>query len=63
MLIPQIEDSIRAVLIAHGIVPSSFYDSGVQDEYNLNKVLTNPNSPNPLNAFSVKTSSSNFAGF
>ena len=48
MLIPQIEDSIRAVLIAHGIVPSSFYDSGVQDEYNLNKLLTNPKFAEPL---------------
>lgn len=40
-LIPQIEESVRYFLIRCGIVPSSFTDKGIQDEYNLNKLLTN----------------------
>ncbi|MEP7038430.1 MAG: DUF4209 domain-containing protein, partial [Acidobacteriota bacterium] len=38
-LIPQMEESIRYFLIRCGIVPSSFTDKGIQDEYNLNKLL------------------------
>ncbi|MDQ4120345.1 MAG: DUF4209 domain-containing protein [Acidobacteriota bacterium] len=41
-LIPQIEESVRYILIKSGIVPSSFDDKGIQDEYNLNRLLTNP---------------------
>ena len=41
-LIPQIEESVRYILIQCGIVPSSFDDKGVQDEFNLNKLLTHP---------------------
>lgn len=48
-LIPQFEESIRTVLIAAGVVPSSFYDSCIQDEFNLNKLLTNPKFTEPLN--------------
>jgi len=40
-LIPQIEESFRHVLIQSGIVPSSFTDNEIQDEFNLNKLLTN----------------------
>ena len=39
-LIPQIEESIRYVLIKTGIVPSSFEDKGIQEVYNLNRLLT-----------------------
>jgi hypothetical protein len=38
-LVPQIEESVRYFLIRCGIVPSSFTDKGIQDEYNLNKLL------------------------
>lgn len=38
-LIQQIEESVRFMLIRCGIVPSSFTDKGIQDEYNLNKLL------------------------
>lgn len=48
-LIPQFEESIRLVLLASGVVPSSFYESGVQDEFNLNKLLSNPKFTEPLN--------------
>jgi hypothetical protein len=41
-LIPQIEESVRFILIQCGVVPSSFYDKGIQDEFNLNKLLTLP---------------------
>ncbi len=50
LLIPQFEESIRAVLMAKGVVPSSFYESGIQDEFNLNKLLTNPKFTEPLEA-------------
>jgi tetratricopeptide (TPR) repeat protein len=39
-LIPQLEESLRYILIGCGIVPSSFDEKGIQDEYNLNKLLT-----------------------
>ncbi|MEK7724929.1 MAG: DUF4209 domain-containing protein [Acidobacteriota bacterium] len=48
-LIPQIEESIRYILIQSVIVPSSFDDRGVQDEFNLNKLLTHPKFTNKLN--------------
>ena len=38
-LVPQMEESVRYFLIGCGIVPSSFTDKGIQDEYNLNKLL------------------------
>lgn len=41
-LIPQIEESVRYILIQCGIVPSSFDDKGIQDEFNLNRLLTHP---------------------
>lgn len=41
-LIPQFEESIRHILIQRGVVPSSSYDTGIQDEFSLNKLLTNP---------------------
>ena len=38
-LVPQMEESVRYFLIRCRIVPSSFTDKGIQDEYNLNKLL------------------------
>jgi hypothetical protein len=48
-LIPQIEESIRNILIQSKIVPSSFDDKGIQDEFNLNKLLTHPKFTGKLN--------------
>jgi hypothetical protein len=48
-LIPQIEESIRYILIRCGIVPSSFEDKGIQDEFNLNKLLTHSKFTETLN--------------
>lgn len=39
LLIPQMEECFRYLLISLGVVPSSFTDNGIQDEYNLNKIL------------------------
>lgn len=43
------EESVRYILIQYGIVPSSFDDEGIQDEYNLNKLLTHPKFTEKLN--------------
>ena len=48
-LIPQIEESLRYFLIRCGIVPSSFTDKGIQDEYNLNKLLKDEKFTSKLN--------------
>lgn len=48
-LIPQIEESIRYCLIQCRIVPSSYDDKGIQDEYNLNRLLTNSKFTDKLN--------------
>ncbi len=48
LLIPQVEESVRLILISQGVVPSSFYEPGIQDEFNLNKLLTEKKYTDPL---------------
>ncbi len=48
-LIPQIEESIRYILIRSGIAPSSFKADGTQDEHNLNQFLREPKYTEKLN--------------
>jgi hypothetical protein len=48
-LIPQIEESVRYVLLQCKIVPASFDEKGVQDEFNLNKLLTHTKFTRKLN--------------
>ena len=49
LLIPQIEESIRYILIRSGIAPSSFKADGTQDEHNLNQFLREPKYTKKLN--------------
>lgn len=42
LLIPQIEDSLRHILNARGVVTSTHDDFGVQDEFDLNRILDMP---------------------
>ena len=42
LLIPQLENSIRCVLNAHGVTTSGLDDQGVQEEYDLNKLVHLP---------------------
>jgi len=42
LLIPQIEHSIRYILMQHGVIPSSIDMSGIQNEYDLNATLRWP---------------------
>jgi hypothetical protein len=39
-LIPQIEASVRYILAHVGVITSGLDDDGIQDEYNLNRMLT-----------------------
>lgn len=39
LLIPQLENSIRAILVNYGEIVSTLEDDGVQDERNLNSLL------------------------
>lgn len=39
-LVPQVEHSIRYLLYQNGLVASSLDDDGIQDEFNLNRTLT-----------------------
>ena len=48
-LIPQIEESVRYILIQCKIVPTHFDRKGIQDEFNLNKLLTHPKFTEKLN--------------
>ncbi len=42
LLIPQFENSVRYVLAQHGVITSGIDSEGIQDEYNLNKILYLP---------------------
>lgn len=42
LLIPQIENSLRYVLFQNGVITSKFDADGIQDEYNLNEILSDP---------------------
>jgi len=42
ILIPQIENSIRYLLQKQGVVTSKYDDKGIQNEYDLNKILYFP---------------------
>ncbi|NET43525.1 DUF4209 domain-containing protein [Okeania sp. SIO2B3] len=42
ILIPQIENAIRYLLWKQSALPSSYEDKGIQNEYNLNKILYLP---------------------
>ncbi|MDQ3180977.1 MAG: DUF4209 domain-containing protein, partial [Acidobacteriota bacterium] len=48
-LIPQLEESIRYILIQLGNVPSSLNNKGIQNEYSLNETLKNSNFTSQLN--------------
>jgi hypothetical protein len=47
-LIPQIEDSIRYILTRMGVITSALDDEGIQDEYNLNRLLSASQYREPL---------------
>lgn len=42
LLIPQFEHSVRYVLAQRGVITSGFDQEGIQEEYNLNKILYLP---------------------
>ena len=48
LLIPQIEESIRFVLAQVGVITSAIDDQGVQDEYNINRMLSAEKYTGPL---------------
>jgi hypothetical protein len=48
LLIPQLEDSIRYLLSHLGIITSGLDDDGIQEEYNLNRMLTTSQLREPL---------------
>jgi len=49
LLILQLEESVRCVLWQSGIITSGFDDEGIQEEYNLNRMLTESTYADPLN--------------
>lgn len=42
LLIPQLENSIRDILLQHGLIPSTIDSDGTQEERNLNTLLFRP---------------------
>jgi hypothetical protein len=48
LLMPQLESSVRRILHGLGIITSGFDNDGIQDEYNLNKLLRLPEYIEPL---------------
>jgi len=48
LLIPQIESSLRFVLAQIGVITSAIDDDGVQDEYNINRMLSSETCTGPL---------------
>lgn len=48
LLIPQLEASLRYVLAQRGILTSKIKDEGIQEAYNMNRLLTNPICSEPL---------------
>jgi hypothetical protein len=47
-LIPQLEDSIRHILYQLGVIASGLDNEGIQDEYNLNRLLSASEYSDPL---------------
>ncbi|HLJ57865.1 MAG TPA: DUF4209 domain-containing protein [Chthonomonadaceae bacterium] len=48
LLIPQIEDSFRYLLPRMRVITSALGDDGIQDDYNLNRLLTTAEYAGPL---------------
>ncbi|MDQ3743236.1 MAG: DUF4209 domain-containing protein, partial [Acidobacteriota bacterium] len=50
-LIPQLEESVRYILFQLGVITSGIDDDGIQDEYNLNRMLSATKYSAPLAKF------------
>ena len=51
LLIPQLEESVRYILFHLGVITSGMDDDGIQDEFNLNKMLSASEYSVPLSNF------------
>ena len=51
LLIPQLEESVRYILFHLGVITSGLDDDGIQDELNLNKMLSASEYSGPLATF------------